>query len=123
MDLVLFDRDDLDLASRGSGCREGLTSRPAAASDDIQLQIDPIHADLDDHVTGLRGKIRQLKGVAQEIENEAKFQKDFISQLFQLLHALPQCAYQMTLIKAQAGVKNNVRRINKKIIQQGSNHI
>ncbi|KAJ8480057.1 hypothetical protein OPV22_023784 [Ensete ventricosum] len=78
----------------GSGplrSREGLTSRPAAASDDIQLQIDPIHADLDDHITGLRGKIRQLKGVAQEIENEAKFQKDFISQL------------QMTLIKAQAG--------------------
>ncbi|CAL9771584.1 unnamed protein product [Musa acuminata subsp. burmannicoides] len=98
----------------GSGplrSREGLTSRPAAASDDIQLQIDPIHADLDDHITGLRGKIRQLKGVAQEIENEAKFQKDFISQL------------QMTLIKAQAGVKNNVRRINKKIIQQGSNHV
>ncbi|WOL12485.1 protein DETOXIFICATION 27-like [Canna indica] len=98
----------------GSGplrSREGITSRPATNSDEIQLQIDPMHADLDDHITGLRGKIRQLKGVAQEIESEAKFQKDFISQL------------QMTLIKAQAGVKNNMRRINKKIIQQGSNHV
>lgn len=30
---------------------------------------------------------------------------------------------QMTLIKAQAGVKNNMRRLNKSIIQQGSNHV
>lgn len=29
----------------------------------------------------------------------------------------------MTLTKAQAGVKNNMRRINKKIIQNGSNHL
>jgi len=29
----------------------------------------------------------------------------------------------MTLIKAQAGVKNNVRRMNKSIIQNGSNHV
>lgn len=30
---------------------------------------------------------------------------------------------QMTLAKAQAGVKNNMRRLNKSIIQQGSNHV
>jgi len=30
---------------------------------------------------------------------------------------------QMTMIKAQAGVKNNLRRLNKSIIQSGSNHI
>jgi len=30
---------------------------------------------------------------------------------------------QMTVLKAQAGVKNNVRRLNKSIIQHGSNHI
>lgn len=30
---------------------------------------------------------------------------------------------QMTMIKAQAGVKNNLRRLNKSIIQNGSNHI
>ncbi|KAL7245571.1 hypothetical protein ACSBR2_000827 [Camellia fascicularis] len=29
----------------------------------------------------------------------------------------------MTLIKAQAGVKNNMRRLNKSIIQHGSNHV
>ncbi|MCD9639765.1 hypothetical protein HAX54_024486 [Datura stramonium] len=44
--------------------------------------------------------------VAQEIESEAKYQNDFINQL------------QMTLIKAQAGVKNNMRRLNRSIIQE-----
>lgn len=29
----------------------------------------------------------------------------------------------MTLIKAQAGVKNNVRRLNKSIVQYGSNNV
>ncbi|XP_010916695.1 bet1-like protein At4g14600 [Elaeis guineensis] len=98
----------------GSGplrSREGLISRPAASSDEIQLRIDPMHADLDEEISGLHKKIRLLKGVAQEIETEARFQNDFISQL------------QMTLIKAQAAVKNNMRRMNKSIIQQGSNHV
>lgn len=91
--------------------REGLSTRQVANSDEIQLRIDPVHADLDEEVTGLHTKIRQLKHVAQEIESEAKFQNDFINQL------------QMTLMKAQAGVKNNVRVLNKSIIQHGSNHI
>ncbi|KAF8370035.1 hypothetical protein HHK36_003947 [Tetracentron sinense] len=91
--------------------REGLSTRVAANSDEIQLRIDPMHADLDEEITGLHRKITQLKSVAQEIESEAKYQNDFITQL------------QMTLIKAQAGVKNNVRRLNKRIIQQGSNHV
>ncbi|XP_030511034.1 bet1-like protein At4g14600 isoform X2 [Cannabis sativa] len=51
------------------------------------------------------------KEVAQEIGTEAKFQNDFLNQL------------QMTLIKAQAGVKNNVRRLNKSIIQNGANNV
>nr|CAD1826291.1 unnamed protein product [Ananas comosus var. bracteatus] len=71
----------------------------------------PMHGDLDEEIDGLHRKIRQLKGVAQEIESEAKYQNDFLAQL------------QMTLIKAQAGVKNNMRRLNKSIIQQGSNHV
>ncbi|PKA64715.1 Bet1-like protein [Apostasia shenzhenica] len=99
---------------RGSGplrSREGLTPRPAVGSDEIQLRIDPMHADLDEQITGLHGKIKQLKGVALEIESEAKFQNDFIGQL------------QMTLIKVQAGVKNNIRRMDKKIFRQGSNHV
>ncbi|OAY66899.1 bet1-like protein At4g14600 [Ananas comosus] len=100
--------------SYGSGpfrSREGLTARPAASSEEIQLRIDPMHGDLDEEIDGLHRKIRQLKGVAQEIESEAKYQNDFLAQL------------QMTLIKAQAGVKNNMRRLNKSIIQQGSNHV
>ncbi|KAG8097141.1 hypothetical protein GUJ93_ZPchr0013g35846 [Zizania palustris] len=95
------------MASGAYGSREGLTARPAASSSssEISLQIDPTTADLDDHIFGLRGQVRKLRGVAQEIQSEAKYQNDFISQL------------QMTLTKAQAGVKNNMRRINKKIIQ------
>ncbi|XP_058096974.1 bet1-like protein At4g14600 [Magnolia sinica] len=91
--------------------REGINTRAAANSNEIQLRIDPMHADLDEEIVGLRSKLSQLKNVAQEIGSEAKFQNDFITQL------------QMTMIKAQAGVKNNMRRLNKSIIQQGSNHV
>ncbi|ESR47129.1 Bet1-like protein [Citrus sinensis] len=91
--------------------REGLSTRPVAGSDEIQLRIDPVNADLDDEITGLRSQVKQLRNVAQEIHSEASFQKDFLDQL------------QMTLIKAQAGVKNNMRRLNKSIVKHGSNHI
>ncbi|XP_075480561.1 bet1-like protein At4g14600 [Primulina tabacum] len=94
--------------------REGLSTRPAAYggnSDEIQLRIDPMHGDFDDEVTGLRKQVRRLRDVAQEIETEAKFQNDFLNQL------------QMALLKAQAGVKNNMRRLNKSIIREGSSHI
>ncbi|GAB4859915.1 hypothetical protein Ancab_011396 [Ancistrocladus abbreviatus] len=90
---------------------DGLSTRQVATSDEIQLQIDPMHGDLDDEIMGLRKQVRLLRNVAQEIETEAKFQNDFMNQL------------QMILIKAQAGVKNNVRRLNKSIVQSGSNHI
>ncbi|PSS19585.1 Bet1-like protein [Actinidia chinensis var. chinensis] len=91
--------------------REGLSTRQVASSDEIQLRIDPMHGDLDDEIMGLHKQVRQLRNVAQEIESEAKFQNDFLNQL------------QMTMIKAQAGVKNNMRRLNKSIIQHGSNHV
>ncbi|XP_020219965.1 bet1-like protein At4g14600 [Cajanus cajan] len=90
--------------------REGLSTRPIAASDEIQLRIDP-GVDFDDEITGLRGQVRKLKNVAEDIGTEVKFQRDFLEQV------------QMTMIKAQAGVKNNLRRLNKSIIQNGSNHI
>uniref|UniRef100_A0A2P2JPL0 t-SNARE coiled-coil homology domain-containing protein n=1 Tax=Rhizophora mucronata TaxID=61149 RepID=A0A2P2JPL0_RHIMU len=91
--------------------REGLSTRPAASSDEIQLRIDPMHADFDDEITGLRSQVKQLRNVAQEIGTEAKFQKDFLDQL------------QMTVMKAQAGVKNNIRKLNQSIIKSGANHI
>ncbi|KAF5739765.1 bet1-like protein [Tripterygium wilfordii] len=91
--------------------REGLSTRAVASSDEIQLRIDPMHADFDDEITGLRGQVKLLRNVAQEISTEAKFQRDFLDQL------------QMTMIKAQAGVKNNIRKLNKNIIKYGSNHI
>lgn len=88
-----------------------MSTRAVGGSDEIQLRIDPMHGDLDDEITGLRKQVKQLRNVAQEIESEAKYQNDFINQL------------QMTLIKAQAGVKNNMRRLNRSIIQEGSNHV
>ncbi|KAK4352352.1 hypothetical protein RND71_027870 [Anisodus tanguticus] len=91
--------------------RDGLSTRQVGGSDEIQLRIDPMHGDLDDEITGLRKQVKQLRNVAQEIESEAKYQNDFINQL------------QMTLIKAQAGVKNNMRRLNRSIISEGSNHV
>lgn len=96
---------------RVRGCREGLSTRPVAGSDEIQLRIDPIHADLDDEITGLRSQVKLLRNVAEEIGSEAKFQRDFLDHL------------QMTMIKAQAGVKNNLRKLNKSIVRSGSNHV
>ncbi|KAJ4963250.1 hypothetical protein NE237_023189 [Protea cynaroides] len=92
--------------------RGGLSTRPVSSnSNEVQVQIDPMHADLDEEIYGLHRKVKQLKNVAQEIESEAKYHNDFISQL------------QMTLIKAQAGVKNNMRRLNMSIVQQGANNV
>ncbi|KAL3835230.1 hypothetical protein ACJIZ3_009966 [Penstemon smallii] len=90
---------------------DGLSTRPSAYGgnpDEIQLRIEP---DFDEEVTGLRNHVRRLRNVAQEIESEAKFQNDFLNQL------------QMTVIKAQAGVKNNMRRLSKSIVWEGSNHV
>ncbi|XVF64856.1 hypothetical protein PTKIN_Ptkin09bG0200000 [Pterospermum kingtungense] len=61
--------------------RVGLSTRPVASSDEIQLRIDPMHGHLDDEITGLRSQVKQLRNVAQEIGSEAKFQKDFLDQL------------------------------------------
>ncbi|XP_065847830.1 bet1-like protein At4g14600 [Euphorbia lathyris] len=91
--------------------REGLSTRSAAGSDEIQLRIDPMQTDFDDEISGLRSQVRQLRNVAQDIGSEAKFQKDFLDQL------------QMTMIRAQAGVKNNIRKLNKSIIKNGGNHV
>ncbi|KAI4339752.1 hypothetical protein MLD38_024660 [Melastoma candidum] len=86
-------------------------TRGRVGSDEIQLRIDPVHGDLDEEITGLRKQVLQLRNVAQEIESEAKFQNDMLNQL------------QMTLIEAQAGVKNNVRRLNQSIVQYGSSNV
>ncbi|KAL8162937.1 hypothetical protein V2J09_014426 [Rumex salicifolius] len=90
---------------------EGLSTRQVGSANEIQLRIDPMHGDLDEEITGLRNHVRRLKNVAEVIESEAKYQNEFMNQL------------QMTLLKAQAGVKNNVRRLNKSIVQSGSSHI
>ncbi|XAR48524.1 hypothetical protein NMG60_11031373 [Bertholletia excelsa] len=106
-------------SSRGGGfygatpyrSRDGLSTRQVGGSEEIQLRIDPMQGDLDDHVTGMRKQVKLLRNVAQEIETEAKFQNDFLNQM------------QMTLIKAQAGVKKNMRILSKSLVQQGSSHV
>ncbi|KAJ7943707.1 Bet1-like protein [Quillaja saponaria] len=90
---------------------EGLSARPFGNSDEIQLRIDPVHADLDEEISGLHSQVRRLKSVAQEIEAETKLQNDIISDL------------QMAMSQARAGVKNGMRRLNRTISQHGSNHI
>ncbi|RID46241.1 hypothetical protein BRARA_I02921 [Brassica rapa] len=47
--------------------------------------------------------------IAKEIGSEAQFQK--------------MSWYQVTLMRAQAGVKNNIRKLNLSIIRSGNNHV
>lgn len=42
-------------------CRDGLSTRPVGASEEIQLRIDPM--DLDEEITGLHRQVRRLKHV------------------------------------------------------------
>ncbi|KGN60384.2 hypothetical protein Csa_001559 [Cucumis sativus] len=63
--------------------REGLSTRPAASSDEIQLQIDPMQGDLDDEIVGLHSQVKRLRNIAQDIGTEAKSQQDFLDQLIQ----------------------------------------
>lgn len=60
--------------------REGFSTRAVARSDEIQLRIDSVHADLDDEINGFRRQVRQLRNAAQEIESEATYQNDFLNQ-------------------------------------------
>ncbi|CAF1928652.1 hypothetical protein Bca4012_071959 [Brassica carinata] len=91
--------------------RDGLSTRTGVGSEEIQLRIDPMQSDLDDEITGLHGQVRQLKNIAKEIGSEAQFQKNFLDEL------------QVTLMRAQAGVKNNIRKLNLSIIRSGNNHV
>ncbi|KAI3873225.1 hypothetical protein MKX03_024984 [Papaver bracteatum] len=94
-----------------------VSHRPSTGSghnnsfNELQIRIDPMNADLDEEVSDIRSKISQLKKVAQEIGSEAKYQSDLISQL------------QMAVIKSQAGLKGNMKWIDKKAIQTGLNHL
>lgn len=103
------------MATRGGAApfrsSDGLSTRQVGTSDEIQLRIDPMHADLDNEIMGLRSQVKKLKNVAQEIHSEAKYQNEFVNQL------------QMTLIQVQASVKNNMRRLNRSMVQSGSSHI
>ncbi|XP_057532744.1 bet1-like protein At4g14600 [Amaranthus tricolor] len=103
------------MATRGGAVpfrsSDGLSTRQVGNSDEVQVRIDPLHADLDDEILVLRSQVHKLRHVAQEIHSEAKYQNEFMDQL------------QMTLIRAQASLKNNMRRLNSSIVRSGSNHV
>ncbi|CAI0422040.1 unnamed protein product [Linum tenue] len=92
---------------------EGLSARPVltGSADEVQLRIDPVHADLDDEILSLQSQVSQLKNVAQEIESEAKYQNDLVSDLQRLMS------------NAEAGVKNGMKKLNRTVAQHKSNHI
>ncbi|KAJ8426645.1 hypothetical protein Cgig2_029829 [Carnegiea gigantea] len=90
------------MATRGGAApfrsSDGLSTRQVGTSDEIQLRIDPMHADLDNEIMGLRSQVKKLKNVsfvysnqifmsqaaslvAQEIHSEAKYQNEFVNQL------------------------------------------
>ncbi|TQD93385.1 hypothetical protein C1H46_020974 [Malus baccata] len=96
--------------------REGLNPRPAANMDEIQLRIDPMHADLDEDINGLHNQVRRLKN-----KEVLGLMGDGLVQYF--FAWLWISNGHMTLLKGQAGLKNNVRRLNRSIIRSGSNHV
>ncbi|XP_024377302.1 bet1-like protein At4g14600 isoform X2 [Physcomitrium patens] len=49
-------------------------------SNQVQLRVDP-RDQLDEKISGLSGKVAQLKQVAQHIETETRFQSDILNQL------------------------------------------
>lgn len=55
--------------------REGLSTRSAAGSEEIQLRIDPMHGDLDEEIGGLRKQVRQLRNVSftNSLETSRRF--------------------------------------------------
>ncbi|KAF9608231.1 hypothetical protein IFM89_008186 [Coptis chinensis] len=63
------------------------------------------------------------KGATMKINDWVSLQEGFDEIDKQLDKLVRNRRVQMTLIKAQAGVKNNMRRLNRSIIQQGSNHV
>lgn len=48
---------------------------------------------------------------------------DLDEEIDGLHRKVSQLKNETTMIKAQAGVKNNMKRLNRSIIQQGSNHV
>ncbi|EFJ21363.1 hypothetical protein SELMODRAFT_102360, partial [Selaginella moellendorffii] len=77
----------------------------------VQLRIDPVHGDLDDHVQDLHQRVVLLKNVAKEIEQETKYQNDLLNQL------------EETMAKAGAGLKNSMNRLSRAMAQHSSNHV
>ncbi|KAL3512767.1 hypothetical protein ACH5RR_025484 [Cinchona calisaya] len=78
----------------------------------FSLQIDDLEkGQLNPGVTDLRQQVRQLRNASQETEAEGKCRKNSFNPL------------QKTFIKAQAGLKNNMKRLNLSIVRGGSNHV
>lgn len=95
----------------GYRSRQGLNNRLPIQNDQLQVRVDPLQEDLDEEIAGLHSKVKGLMGVAQAIETETKYHNELLTQL------------ESTVMRAQAGLKNTMRRLNRSLIQQGSNHL
>ncbi|KAH7404050.1 hypothetical protein KP509_15G008500 [Ceratopteris richardii] len=90
---------------------QGLNNRLPTTNDQLQVRVDPLQGDLDEEIDMLHSKVRNLRGVAEAIETESKYQNELLNQL------------ESAVMKAQAGLKNTMKRLNRSIIQNGSNHL
>ncbi|CAM6098869.1 unnamed protein product [Calypogeia fissa] len=84
---------------------------PSLNDGQLSVRVDPIQRDVDEEISGLHEKVHRLKHVAQVIESETKFQNELLNQL------------ESTMLKAQAGLRSTMKRLNRSIIQNGSNHV
>ncbi|KAJ4840218.1 hypothetical protein Tsubulata_007499 [Turnera subulata] len=95
--------------------RDGLSARATATPHEVQLRIDPIlYADhLDHQISSLHAQVSLLKYVTWPKKSrwKAAIQNDIISDLKSLMAS------------AQEGMKNGMRRLNRTMAQQRSNHV
>ncbi|CAI0422041.1 unnamed protein product [Linum tenue] len=94
-------------------CSEGLSARPVltGSADEVQLRIDPVHADLDDEILSLQSQVSQLKNVS------------FSTSLFLQFSLFCLMQQQRLMSNAEAGVKNGMKKLNRTVAQHKSNHI
>jgi len=60
--------------------------------------------------------------IDQTLAHSLLFGKELPNRLINILIVYVSIQ-QMTMLKAQAGVKNNLRRLNKSIVRNGANHV
>ncbi|KAA3473945.1 bet1-like protein [Gossypium australe] len=122
---------------------QGLSARPVGNSDEIQLRIDPVHADLDEEISVSSGFVFHVWHIDGTSEGKRAAGTKFLMHfLFLLIFVVIIIVYvaqeieteariqnefvsdlQMLMNRAQAGVKSGMTKLNRTVAQQRSNHI